>query len=419
MFGNIQIGGAAAASPRYICTQLNPMCKILFNKYDEAIYKHQQEDNMKIEPEYYAPIIPMILVNGTDGIGTGFSTEVQSYNPRDIVNNIRRTIKNKECREMMPWYKHFKGVVEKVSDHKYDIRGNYQIIDDNTIRVTELPVGIWAETFKENCIKLCEPIVDPVKKDAKSAKSAKSVKSTKSDKSEKSDKELPILRDYKSAIYDVSSEFTLLFNPGMMKKLIDSGSFESQLRLSRRVNTGNMHLFTEEGKIRKFSSPEQIIGYYSKVRLELYTKRKEHLLAYWRNELELLKWTRKFILNVLDKKIIIERQRKVDIHARLEELKFPKLSSNDAQPSYNYTDLSIYCLTQDEIDRINTDYASKTADIDTLESKSNVDLWEEELDEFMVAYDKWEQQCRAVYDELTVQKKKTAAPKVRASKVSK
>ena len=80
----------------FIVLYSSPLARILFDIEDEPILKNQFDDNQKIEPEWYIPIIPMVLVNGTDGIGTGWSTKIQNYNPREIVNNILRMLDGQE-----------------------------------------------------------------------------------------------------------------------------------------------------------------------------------------------------------------------------------------------------------------------------------------------------------------------------------
>ena len=92
-FGTILRGGKDAASPRYIWTKFEDLTTKIFMVDDEPILTKQYDDGMPIEPETYAPIIPMILINGTKGIGTGFSTTIPPFNPKDIVKSIRNKIK--------------------------------------------------------------------------------------------------------------------------------------------------------------------------------------------------------------------------------------------------------------------------------------------------------------------------------------
>ena len=95
-FGTRLIGGKEAASARYIFTNLSQLARVIFNEADDALLEQIEEEGMKIEPQNYLPILPMILVNGTEGIGTGWSTSVPSFNPADIIKNIEGRLMNPE-----------------------------------------------------------------------------------------------------------------------------------------------------------------------------------------------------------------------------------------------------------------------------------------------------------------------------------
>ena len=104
-FGSRHLGGKEAASPRYIYTCLNKITRLIFKENDDPILDYLEEEGMKIEPNYYQPILPVVLVNGAEGIGTGWSTKIPWYNPLQIVENMLAHIEGQEMKEMMPWYK--------------------------------------------------------------------------------------------------------------------------------------------------------------------------------------------------------------------------------------------------------------------------------------------------------------------------
>ena len=131
---------------------LEDLTSIIFNKEDLPILEKQFEDGIEIEPINYAPIIPMILVNGASGIGTGYSTSIPCYNPLDIINNIEKLLENKKVKHMKPWWNGFKGQIKKINRFNYEVHGNY-IIKQNKLIITELPVGTWTNKFKENIEK--------------------------------------------------------------------------------------------------------------------------------------------------------------------------------------------------------------------------------------------------------------------------
>ena len=83
-FGTRNVGGKDSASSRYIYTNFNPISKLLFPEADLNVLKNQKEEGMVIEPQYYAPILPNALINGAEGIGTGWSTLIPCFSPIDI-----------------------------------------------------------------------------------------------------------------------------------------------------------------------------------------------------------------------------------------------------------------------------------------------------------------------------------------------
>lgn len=95
-FGTRHLGGKDSASPRYICTMLSSLTRMVFPVYDDYVLNFLTEDNQRIEPEWYCPIIPMCLINGADGIGTGYSTKVPNHDLREIIDNVRRMINEEE-----------------------------------------------------------------------------------------------------------------------------------------------------------------------------------------------------------------------------------------------------------------------------------------------------------------------------------
>ena len=122
-FGTRGQGGKDAASPRYIFTRLTPITRFLFPESDDAILTQLHEDGQGIEPEFYMPIVPLVLVNGADGIGTGWSTGVPTYNPREIIDNIRRKMRGDEMQSMVPYFRGFEGSVSAKDDKTFQVSG--------------------------------------------------------------------------------------------------------------------------------------------------------------------------------------------------------------------------------------------------------------------------------------------------------
>ena len=166
-YGTRDQGGKDHASARYIFTEPAPITRTIFHPADDPLLNTLREDNDDIEPEWYMPIIPLVLINGAEGIGTGlslklifvssadgffahigWSTSIPSYNPRDVVANIRRLMAGEEQETMLPWWRGFKGTIKKTGEHKYDVTGIANKINDSTVEIVELPIHKWTQTYK-------------------------------------------------------------------------------------------------------------------------------------------------------------------------------------------------------------------------------------------------------------------------------
>lgn len=125
------------------------MTRAIFHPNDDGLLNYLVEDGSSIEPEYFMPVIPMVLVNGADGIGTGWSTQIPNYNPIEIVENLRRMMRGEDPERMNPWFRGFRGSIERVEQDKFKISGILEKLDDATIEITELPIRKWTQDFKE------------------------------------------------------------------------------------------------------------------------------------------------------------------------------------------------------------------------------------------------------------------------------
>ena len=372
-FGTRLKGGSDAASPRYIWTSLEKLTTLIYNPLDNPILKQQDEDGEPIEPEFYAPIIPMILVNGAAGIGTGFSTKIPPYNPLDIIKNLRLILKNKECQPMDPWWQGFNGTISKIDDYNYEIYGSWSI-NGNKLTITELPVGEWTSNYKEFLEKMLNDIPLRSQVDTKKIKKVK--------------KENPFI-SYKDNNTDSKVQFELLFEDGYLQ---DTPEIDKLYHLYKKYSITNMHLYGPEGHIKHYNTVEDIIRDYYKIRLALYSDRKAHQLAIIEHQLKLISYKVKFILLVVNKKLEINNKKRSDIEEQLIKAKFPQLarSKDDDKISYDYLlTMPIYNLTMEKIDELKQQEQDKETEYNTLDSKSPKDIWISELDILESEYNKW------------------------------
>jgi DNA topoisomerase-2 len=289
-----------AGSARYIYTRLTPITRLLFHQDDDQLLEYLTDEGMPIEPKYYVPIIPMVLVNGAEGIGVGWSTKVPQFNPRDVIENCRRHIRGEPYLEMIPWYSGFTGEIAAAGPTKWTAKGRAEIISDEQIDITELPVQVWTDDYTEFIDKLsCEPEKDKSKegkaKDAKAkAKPAKPRKKKKDKSGSETDgedngqgerereRDLGLkpgrkICDFKHYHTNDTVHFEIYVNEEQMDE-IKSVGLETFFRLSRNINSTNMTLFSPQGKIKQYHSPEEIIKDFLEVRLQLYVERKNAIL---------------------------------------------------------------------------------------------------------------------------------------------
>ena len=373
-FGTRLKGGKDAASPRYIWTSLDKLTSIIYNSIDDPILNQQTEDNEPIEPEYYAPIIPMVLVNGAEGIGTGFSTKIPPYNPIEIIKNIKNIMNNQPFEDMDPWWQGFEGNIYKIDDFNYEIFGSWSI-DDNKLTITELPVGEWTSNYKEFLEKMLEDVPTKAKTDDKKTK--KVVK-----------KENNFL-GYKDSNTESKVNFELTFEDGYLSSVKD---IDKLFHLNKKYSITNMHLYGPEGHIKRYRTVEEIMNDYYKIRLKLYKARKEHQLSILEYQLKIISFKVKFILMVVNKEIEINNKKKQEIEEILEKNKFPRFGKNkdDLKLTYDYLlTMPIYNLSFEKIEELKKQQQDKEVETTELEALTPENIWTRELDLLEEEYLKW------------------------------
>lgn len=326
-FGTRLSGGKDSASPRYIYTMMSPLTRLIFHPLDDPLVNYQFEDNKKIEPLWYIPIIPMVLVNGCEGIGTGWSTKIPNHNPRQIIRCLRRMIQGDEPEILHPWFKNFKGTVEKVGETRYFTNGNVAIVEDVKIEITELPIGTWTQTYKENVL---EPMLHG------------------------SEKVKPIITDYKEYHTHTTVRFVVSFAPGEFQRLEnEEGGFHRVFKLSASISTSSMHAFDKDNCLRRYEKVNEILDDFFTLRLEYYIKRKDYLVGMLTAEAARLTDQARFIKEKCDRTLVVEnKKRKVMIDElikrgyRADPVKEwkRKVAQDDEEVSYRFVSICIHLL---------------------------------------------------------------------------
>ncbi|KAL7421894.1 DNA topoisomerase 2 [Cryptotrichosporon argae] len=375
-FGTRIAGGKDAASARYIFTSLPRMTRAILHPADDPLLNYLVEDGDQIEPEYYLPIVPLVLLNGADGIGTGWSTSIPNYNPVDVVDNIRRIMNGEEPVRMNPWFRGFKGAIERVEQDKYKVSGLIHQLDDTTLEVTELPVRRWTQDFKEMLEEMTTG----------------------------TDKVPATVKDYEEHHTATTVHFKIKMSEANLKAAEAEG-FEKRFKMTTTLSTGNMVCFDLNGKIKKYASAEEILLDFYPKRLEYYALRKQHLADELNRQFERLSNQARFVQMIIDRKLVVSNKKKAVIVAELRELNFrpfPKVakareagedeealedvemgSDND----YDYLlGMAIWSLTAEKVVKLIAERDAKEGELVELLKLSPQDLWNSDLDNFMAEW---------------------------------
>ncbi|NDE68191.1 hypothetical protein EB052_01140, partial [bacterium] len=394
-FGSRSAGGSDSASERYIFTQLNRLTRLIYRQEDDAVLSYIDDDGQLVEPIYYAPAIPMVLVNGSKGIGTGFSTDVMPHNPLQIIAYIRAMLQEVSVFDrpvIEPYFKGFKGTVKNIAQApatsaasasasasasaKYLIKGTYEIIADRKVRITELPIGTWTDDYKEFLEKLMDaPAASDKSKGDKAASGGGGG--------------TPILKEYSDMSTDSVVDITVTFHPSyphtpkdLQAAVVDADAgtnkLEKLLGLFTTQSTSNMNLFDAHEKLRKYATIYDIIDDYYTERLVLYAKRKAAMLAQLANELRVLTNRARYIQEVLDDKLELRRQTKEAIFAKMTEHGYEHI---DGDTEFKYLlKMPMDSVTDENVRNLLADRDTKRAQHQGLQDTAIQALWTRDLD---------------------------------------
>jgi len=374
-FGTRLQGGKDSASERYIFTQLNKLTRCLFPAADDNVLEYLNDDGILVEPIFYAPIIPMVLVNGSKGIGTGFSTDIMCYNPLQIIDYLKNKLlgdshnisstSESSSEEFIPYYEGFQGKITKLASDKFLIKGCYEKVATDKIRVTELPVGYWTEDFKE----LLEELIEPSKDGKKAA---------------------VLIKDYDDMSKDTNVDFTITFAKGKLEELeqakgdYECNGVEKLLKLYTTNTTTNMHLFDSDDKLQKYEKVTEIIDSYYETRLKLYGSRKEYMISALEKELVMLSNKARYIKENLDGTIDLRKKKKEEVNAMLLAKGYNIM---DGDTDYKYlVKMPMDSVTEENVNKLLKDKGNKEVELETIKNTTIQQMWNKELDHLKVQY---------------------------------
>ena len=386
-FGTRIMGGNDSASARYIHTELSKIVPYLFRKEDMPLLSYNEDDGIQVEPTYYVPILPLVLVNGMNGIGTGFSTSIPKYSVTDIVNNLKNRLQGQGYTPMKPYYRGFKGTIVDIDGKGYLSKGVYQIVNDHTIDITELPIGKWIDDYKKFLDSL-------LPEDSK-----------KKEEPKKKKKKLTVV-DYVNNSSDTDVHFRVTVPNGFISSLqwsedphIDGIEDYFKLTTSKGLSLKNIHLYDENQRITKYHGINEIMDVFYEERYSLYEKRKVYQLKELENTLGILESKVRFIQAVIEETIKIYRQKKEAIVEALVSGEYPRVIEKRLVPpgsevgkassGYDYLiKMSLYSFTEEEIAKLQGEHQTLTEEYQELQDKTIEEMWQSELGEVMEVFER-------------------------------
>ena len=384
-FGSRLMGGNDSASPRYIFTYLEGITDKIFRKEDAGILRHLDDDGMTVEPDHYLPVLPMLLVNGCVGIGTGFSTDIPPYNPADLVRALKDRIGGRlsDLRyiSLKPWWQGFKGEVVSGGESCWITKGMYTLQSDaRTITITELPVGVWTKDYKTFLDQMC------------------TAEKTKATEYAFGDDGQPILKSFDDLYTDEEVKFVLYFDQDGFEELkAHPEDFEKRFRLTSSWRTTNMVAFdaSPSPKITRYGSVGGILEAFYGPRLSSYEERRKKEIERLTAEAVEADAKARFIKAVLEGSIELRRATDEAIVGMMKAHDLPALSPVKAGAVADSVDGWEYLLRL-RMDRVKasavTDaeaaVAAARAGVETLEATTAGQMWLADLAEFEVSYEK-------------------------------
>ena len=337
-----------ASAGRYTRVMLSEISKKLFLDIDNNVLEKQYFEGQYIEPKFLVPVFPVMFLNGSDGMSTGFSNGLQPRNPNEIIEYIKKKISGveKPRMQLLPW---FRGHLGKVEFNKELNRNeSFGVITKNNMTsytITELPIGIEYQKYVEYLDKLCDggTICDYDDRcDPKTDKILFEIKTT---------------RDF-TRKHEGRKLFEVLH---LVKSLPET-----------------LCCIDENNRVREFTSIQEILDAYIEIRLKYYNLRKDYLLKTIKKSLEELSSKYLFVKAIVDKTIVVANKKKDDIVKQIE--KQPKILKQDG--SYEYLlRMQIYNLTAEKLEELKCQIKSKKEEFDSIKKTSVEDMWTNDLHE--------------------------------------
>ena len=376
IFGTRSLNGKDHGAARYISVGNLSYLDVIFNKTDLQVLKKNYDDGVQIEPEYFVPIVPLVLFTGAEGIGTGWSTSVSCYNPDEIVANLIDVIKGREQSvELVPWYRGFRGKIIKVDTNKYLSLGSYVLVGPNEIKITELPIGSKLSKSFSKYKEFIYSLAGKAEKETKKDEDSESVAALE----EGTIQDIVISNEMANEI-----QINITFREGYLEEQMAENynyEFEKKFKLALSFSTTNMHLYRHDG-IHYYNNCAEIISDFHAERLHVYHLRKDFLIKESQTKLEIARNRYRFVSEIIDETIIIFKKTKAQIVMLLTERGY---YAEDGAFDYLLS-MQIYSFSKEKLEELRKLCDSLLARIDEITAEDVRDTWINELRDFLDKY---------------------------------
>ena len=386
MFGTRLQGGKDAASARYIFTHLCPVARAVFPAVDDGVLRYLSDDGLDIEPEHYLPVLPMVLVNGSSGIGTGWSSSVPNYNPRDLVANLCARMRGCPLQPLHPWYRGFDGAMQPMGGGRYQHTGRVEEVDATTLLISELPIGVWTADYKA----VLEAMMEAGE-----------------------------VRGYREYHTDTRVAFVVQCTAEQMAQARELGLYK-RFKLLSSLTTSNMVLFDADGRLQRYDSPEAILEAFYAVRLDGYRRRKVEEMRRVGEDVRRLSNKARFIVAVVAGEMAIRGVKKAALlqalvkggydamprgkgKGRAKEAEAEGEGEGEEEEKegdvrmgdYEYLlGLPLWALTLEKVEEVKAAKALKEREWAALKATTEEEMWERDLQAFLTALDAHEEEER-------------------------
>jgi len=339
-FGSLR--SPSAGAPRYISAKLHPNFRLVYQDFE--LLENKIEEGEKIEPEFFLPIVPTVILNGSSGIAVGFATNILNRNPKDVVDACIAVLTEKRMKTLAPWISEFTGKFERDPNNPktWKISGSYEVVNTTTVKITEIPPSFTYEKYEAHLNNLVEK---------------------------------RIITDYEDNSSD-KIEYILKFQRAVLKEYISKGRLDGLLKIHSQ-ETENLTTIDENGNLKIFNKVEDIVKHFVCIRLGYYDKRKAYLLDKLNRELLIISNKARFIKDIIDGKLKINNVPKQKIVEYLEKNKYDQVDG-----TFNYLlNMPIYSLTKERFEELLKQKGEKEAEFKVIEGTDPKDMYLKDLTE--------------------------------------